>query len=90
MKPLSLGRRSKSCANHASTVLPSLSLSLDLGDFPNQLDLLAKDLVSFLLCLQDLPDAELTDDSFMSASVSSFAGDLTYWASCLKDFDGKR
>ncbi|KIO23073.1 hypothetical protein M407DRAFT_215440 [Tulasnella calospora MUT 4182] len=64
----------------------STRLTSDLEDFPRQFELLAKDLVTFLHFLHDIP--EFRDES-LNASVLSFEGDLKYWASCLKEFEGQ-
>ncbi|KAG6908170.1 hypothetical protein DXG01_005870 [Tephrocybe rancida] len=65
---------------------PTVNENLDLEDFPSQLKLLAKDLATFLTCLNEFP--EFTDES-VNASICAFEGDLEYWASCLKEYAGQ-
>lgn len=89
MRPLSSRKRSKSRDPRRAPnrqIRPSLPLISDLEEFPHQFELLAMDLVSFLHFLHDIP--EFTDES-LTASVFSFQGDLKYWASCLKEFEGR-
>jgi hypothetical protein len=73
---------------------------LDVEDFPEQLEKLAVDIVTFLNCLNEFP--EFMDEA-VNASVLSFRGDLKvhhfycnfapgltysrkYWASCLQAY----
>ncbi|KAI0064262.1 WD40 repeat-like protein [Artomyces pyxidatus] len=59
---------------------------LDPEDFPVQLGLFARDVVTFLHCLNEFP--EFTDEA-VNASIVAFEGDLKYWASCLKAYEGQ-
>ncbi|KAG8884759.1 hypothetical protein FRB97_003279 [Tulasnella sp. 331] len=87
--PLSSRKKSRSrrTARHrpTQTLRPTVGkgLTSDLEDFPEQFQFLAKDLVSFLHFLHDIP--EFTDEG-LNASVLSFEADLKYWASCMQDF----
>lgn len=84
LQPLS--SRKKRAKFRNGGVQPRLTrMTSDLEEFPLQFKLLAKDLVTFLHFLHDIP--EFRDES-LNASVLSFEGDLKYWASCLKEFEG--
>ncbi|KAG9016041.1 hypothetical protein FRB90_003765 [Tulasnella sp. 427] len=61
-------------------------LTSDLEAFPEQFEQLAHDLVTFLHFLHDIPEFR---DECLNASVLSFEGDLKYWASCLREFEGQ-
>lgn len=52
---------------------------------PDELELLAEDLNTFLECLNQIPEF---NDEAVNTSVVSFQNDLKYWASCLRDFKG--
>ncbi|KAF8591362.1 WD40 repeat-like protein [Ramaria rubella] len=62
---------------------PTVQNDLKPGDFPEELELLAHDVTTFLECLNEFP--EFTDEA-VNASIMAFEGDLKYWASCLRDF----
>jgi WD repeat-containing protein 26 len=64
---------------------PSISDDLDLEDFPEQFEELATEVTTFVNCLNEFP--EFTDEA-VNASISSFEGDLKYWANCLKEYEG--
>lgn len=64
---------------------PDIAVSSDPESLPEELQLLAQDLNTFLECLNQIP--EFTDEA-VNTSVISFQGDLRYWASCLKEFKG--
>ncbi|VDB91362.1 unnamed protein product [Peniophora sp. CBMAI 1063] len=55
-------------------------------EFPLQIKLLAQDVITFLHCLNEFP--EFTDEA-VNASIVAFEGDLKYWASCLKAYEGQ-
>ncbi|KAF8496482.1 WD40 repeat-like protein [Russula emetica] len=59
---------------------------LDLEDFPQQLELFASDLSTFLYSLNEFP--EFTDKA-VDAPIIAFEDDLKYWASCLMAYEGK-
>ncbi|KAG8992062.1 hypothetical protein FRB94_013394 [Tulasnella sp. JGI-2019a] len=89
IQPLSSRKKSKNrrTARHqpTQTFRPNVQdLTSDLEHFPEQFQLLAKDLVTFLHFLHDIP--EFTDEG-LNASVLSFEADLKYWASCLQEFE---
>lgn len=84
LKPLS-SRKKRKIVNKMAARPRAGELVSNLETFPEQFELLAHDLVTFLHFLHDIP--EFRDES-LNASVLSFEGDLKYWASCLKEFDG--
>ncbi|KDR80328.1 hypothetical protein GALMADRAFT_242702 [Galerina marginata CBS 339.88] len=65
---------------------PAVAENLDPETFPEQLEHLAKEVTTFLRCLNEFP--EFTDEA-VNASILSFEGDLNYWASCLKEYAGQ-
>ncbi|KAJ7754565.1 hypothetical protein B0H16DRAFT_1542795 [Mycena metata] len=65
---------------------PAIDETLDLEKFPEQFEALAKTITTFGNCLNEFP--EFTDET-INASISSFEGDLLYWASCLKVYHGQ-
>ncbi|KAH9048439.1 WD40 repeat-like protein [Lactarius hengduanensis] len=65
---------------------PLVLEKLDPEDFPHQLGLFARDVITFLHCLNEFP--EFTDEA-LNASIVAFEGDLKYWASCLKVYEGQ-
>ncbi|KAI0262535.1 WD40 repeat-like protein [Gloeopeniophorella convolvens] len=65
---------------------PLVLEKLDPEDFPSQLSLFAGDVVTFLHCLNEFP--EFTDEA-VNASIVAFEGDLKYWSSCLKAYEGQ-
>jgi hypothetical protein len=52
---------------------PLVLETLDREDFPGQLGLLARDVITFLRCLNEFP--EFTDEA-LNASILTFEGDL--------------
>jgi WD repeat-containing protein 26 len=75
---------------------------VDLEDFPQQLDLLAEDITTFLDCLNEFPEF---NDEAVNVCINSFASDLKvrsmscgrwmscnifeqYWSSCLAEYHG--
>ncbi|KAH6908348.1 quinon protein alcohol dehydrogenase-like superfamily [Coprinopsis sp. MPI-PUGE-AT-0042] len=73
-------------APHLHVPRPTISENLEAEDFPDQLEQLAKDVRTFLNCLNEFP--EFTDEA-VNASILSFEGDLRYWASCLREYAGQ-
>ncbi|KAF9444114.1 hypothetical protein P691DRAFT_787144 [Macrolepiota fuliginosa MF-IS2] len=67
-------------------VRPSVNEDIDIEEIPDQIDCFAKDIGTFLDCLNEFP--EFTDEA-MNASILSFERDLQYWASCLKEYSGQ-
>ncbi|KAF9031656.1 WD40 repeat-like protein [Hymenopellis radicata] len=65
---------------------PKVDENLDLEDFPKQFAALANDVTTFMDCLNEFP--EFTDEA-VNASISAFQGDLKYWASCLREYNGQ-
>ncbi|KAH9996706.1 WD40-repeat-containing domain protein [Russula compacta] len=65
---------------------PLVLEKLDPEKFPGQLALFAKDVITFLHCLNEFP--EFADEA-LNASILAFEGDLKYWASCLKVYEGQ-
>ncbi|KAI0301606.1 WD40-repeat-containing domain protein [Multifurca ochricompacta] len=65
---------------------PLVLKKLDPENFPSQLGLFARDVITFLHCLNEFP--EFTDEA-LNASIIAFEGDLKYWASCLKAYEGQ-
>ncbi|KAE9392118.1 WD40 repeat-like protein [Gymnopus androsaceus JB14] len=65
---------------------PTVDTTVDLEDFPNQFEQLAEEVTTFVNCLNEFP--EFTDEA-VNASISSFEGDLKYWASCLHNYSGQ-
>ncbi|KAI0262534.1 WD40-repeat-containing domain protein [Gloeopeniophorella convolvens] len=59
---------------------------LDLEDFPQQLEMFASDLSTFLYSLNEFP--EFTDKA-VDAPIIAFEDDLKYWASCVVAYEGK-
>ncbi|KZV65320.1 WD40 repeat-like protein [Peniophora sp. CONT] len=55
-------------------------------EFPEQIKKLAQDVITFLHCLNEFP--EFTDEA-VNASIVAFEGDLKYWASCLRSYEGQ-
>ncbi|EPQ52299.1 WD40 repeat-like protein [Gloeophyllum trabeum ATCC 11539] len=67
-------------------VRPAVFDNLDPEDFPAQLEMFAKDVMTFLKCLNEFPEFQ---DEAVNASIKALHGDLKYWASCLKAYDGQ-
>ncbi|KAF8649190.1 hypothetical protein AX16_005988 [Volvariella volvacea WC 439] len=65
---------------------PIVTENLDPENFPEQLEALARDVTAFLNSLNEFP--EFTDEA-VNASILAFEGDLRYWASCLKEYQGQ-
>ncbi|KAJ3781345.1 hypothetical protein GGU10DRAFT_367113 [Lentinula aff. detonsa] len=65
---------------------PMVDSNMDLEEFPNQFEALAKEVTTFVNCLNEFP--EFTDEA-VNASISSFEGDLKYWANCLNNYRGQ-
>jgi hypothetical protein len=65
---------------------PTVDPTIDLEDFPNQFEALAEEVTTFVHCLNEFP--EFTDEA-VNTSISSFEGDLKYWASCLHNYSGQ-
>ncbi|KAF9482296.1 WD40 repeat-like protein [Pholiota conissans] len=65
---------------------PQVAENIDPESFPEQLEFLAKEVTTFLRCLNEFP--EFTDEA-VNASILSFEGDLKYWSSCLKEYAGQ-
>ncbi|KAG8919921.1 hypothetical protein FRC00_010734 [Tulasnella sp. 408] len=85
LQPLS--SRKKRAKLRRAELQPRLGqMTSDLEKFPEEFEHLARDLVTFLHFLHDIP--EFRDES-LNASVLSFEGDLKYWASCLREFEGQ-
>jgi hypothetical protein len=64
---------------------PDLKIRSDPEVLPEELDFLARDLHTFLECLNQIP--EFTDEGVNSTALS-FHYDLKYWASCLEEYKG--
>ncbi|KAJ8473563.1 hypothetical protein ONZ51_g7787 [Trametes cubensis] len=65
---------------------PIVMEKLDPEDFPEQLQMFAQDVTTFLDCLNEFP--EFTDEA-VNAAILALEGDLKYWASCLKAYEGQ-
>ncbi|KAF8510291.1 WD40 repeat-like protein [Hysterangium stoloniferum] len=65
---------------------PSVEDDLKPENFTDQLEHLAQDITTFLECLNEFP--EFTDEA-VNTSIVAVEGDLKYWASCLRDFEGQ-
>ncbi|TFK48969.1 WD40 repeat-like protein [Heliocybe sulcata] len=78
-------KRAKRKAPH-HIVRPAVFDNLDPEDFPTQLEMFAKDVMTFLKCLNEFPEFQ---DEAVNASIHALHGDLKYWASCLKAYDGQ-
>ncbi|KAJ4478616.1 hypothetical protein C8J55DRAFT_542716 [Lentinula edodes] len=65
---------------------PTVDANIDLEEFPNQFEALAIEVTTFVNCLNEFP--EFTDEA-VNASISSFEGDLKYWANCLHNYRGQ-
>ncbi|KAF7344445.1 Catabolite degradation [Mycena sanguinolenta] len=61
--------------------------TIDLEKFPEQFEALANNIMTFGRCLNEFP--EFTRDSMNFTSITSFEGDLRYWASCLRVYHGQ-
>ncbi|KAH9936025.1 WD40 repeat-like protein [Amylocystis lapponica] len=78
-------RKSKRYKAPPHVASPTLVETLDPEDLPYQLEMFARDVTTFLDCLNEFP--EFTDEA-VNASIRSLEGDLKYWASCLKAYEG--
>ncbi|KAF9063012.1 hypothetical protein BDP27DRAFT_1335856 [Rhodocollybia butyracea] len=67
-------------------VRPTVDTTIDLEEFPSQFLALAEEVTTFVDCLNEFP--EFTDEA-VNTSVSSFEGDLKYWANCLQNYNGQ-
>ncbi|KAI0346640.1 WD40 repeat-like protein [Trametopsis cervina] len=65
---------------------PLVMGDLDAEDFPDQLEKLSHDVVAFLDSLNEFP--EFTDEA-INVAIMAFEGDLRYWTSCLKAYEGQ-
>ncbi|KAI0676285.1 WD40 repeat-like protein [Trametes maxima] len=65
---------------------PIVMEKLEPEDFPEQLQMFAQDVTTFLDCLNEFP--EFTDEAVNSA-ILALEGDLKYWASCLKAYENQ-
>ncbi|EMD35391.1 hypothetical protein CERSUDRAFT_116166 [Gelatoporia subvermispora B] len=79
-------RKSKRYKPPPHVANPTIMESLDPEDLPFQLQMFAKDVTTFLDCLNEFP--EFTDEA-VNSSILSLEGDLKYWASCLKAYEGQ-
>lgn len=70
----------------ARSGVPTSEEDVDAEDFPEQINGLADDVITFLDSLNEFP--EFTDES-IDASITALEGDLKYWASCLKAYEGQ-
>ncbi|KXN92165.1 hypothetical protein AN958_09257 [Leucoagaricus sp. SymC.cos] len=66
-------------------VRPIVNEDIDVEEFPNQMDYFARDIGTFLHCLNEFP--EFTDEA-VNSSILSFERDLQYWACCLREYSG--
>ncbi|EKM57477.1 uncharacterized protein PHACADRAFT_206381 [Phanerochaete carnosa HHB-10118-sp] len=73
-------------AKSVHTTSPTILDDIDAEDFPDQLQGLAEDVITFLDCLNEFP--EFTDEG-VNSSIISLEGDLKYWASCLRAYEGQ-
>lgn len=69
----------------AEKIRPTLAIKSDPEAMPDELELLADDLNTFVECLNQIPEF---NDEAVNAYVVSFQNDLKYWSSCLRDFEG--
>lgn len=76
--------RKLNATNHVA--VPAVPEDVDVECFPVELEGFANDFITFLDCLNEFP--EFTDEN-INASVISLEGDLKYWASCLKAYEGR-
>ncbi|KAF9051401.1 hypothetical protein BJ165DRAFT_1448497 [Panaeolus papilionaceus] len=65
---------------------PIVTHNLDPETFPDQLELLSKEVSTFVRYLNGF--TEFTDEA-VNASTLSFTGDLKYWSSCLREYSGQ-
>jgi hypothetical protein len=72
-------RKHKNAQTHY--LKPIVDDSLDLEDFPEQIEQLAIDVTTFLTCLNEFP--EFTDEA-VNASIRSFEGDLKVRNGCTR------
>lgn len=77
-------RKKQSASTHVA--VPALKEDIDVEHFPEELEGFAADIITFLECLNEFP--EFTDEN-INASIISLEGDLKYWASCLKAYEGR-
>ncbi|PCH35089.1 WD40 repeat-like protein [Wolfiporia cocos MD-104 SS10] len=67
-------------------VNPAVLQDLDVESFPDQLQSFAQDVTTFLDCLNEFPEF---NDEAVNASIMALEGDLKYWASCLRAYEGQ-
>ncbi|KAI0783765.1 WD40 repeat-like protein [Abortiporus biennis] len=79
-------KRTKDSRAAGLIVNPTVVSNIEAEDIPNQLKWFAADVRTFLDCLNEFP--EFTDEG-VNSSILSLEGDLRYWASCLKAYDGQ-
>ena len=79
-------RKRRKAPDSAQVLVPGVKDGVGAEDFPQQLKGLAEDVVTFLDCLNEFP--EFTDES-INASILALEGDLLYWSSCLRTYEGK-
>ncbi|KIJ06708.1 hypothetical protein PAXINDRAFT_177738 [Paxillus involutus ATCC 200175] len=78
------GRRTNWRGHHPTPVAEHvLATGLEPDTLPNQFESFARDVVTFLDCLNEFP--EFSDDA-VNQSMRGFEADLKYWASCLADY----
>ncbi|KAF8552230.1 WD40 repeat-like protein [Imleria badia] len=76
-------RRAPWRGQHAPLVKLVLEDNLEPDTLPAQFESFAKDVVTFLNCLNEFP--EFTDEA-VNQSMRGFEADLKYWASCLAEY----
>ncbi|CCL98725.1 uncharacterized protein FIBRA_00730 [Fibroporia radiculosa] len=80
------GRKNRRYRAPSHVVSPTVVAKLDPEVFPEQLQALAREVITFLDCLNEFPEF---NDEAVNASVLSLESDLKYWASCLKAYEGQ-
>ncbi|KAI0074084.1 WD40 repeat-like protein [Panus rudis PR-1116 ss-1] len=86
MSPKLRDRRKNRRKGPVHLMNPALLEELDLEAFPDQFEKFAEDVTTFLDCLNEFP--EFTDEG-VNTSIMSLEGDLKYWASCLRVYEGQ-
>ncbi|TFK38127.1 WD40-repeat-containing domain protein [Crucibulum laeve] len=79
-------RRREERMEHKVVATPNVSGKLDPESIPEHIGSLARDLMTFLDCLNQFP--EFSDEA-SNASFLAFLVDLEYWASCLNEYSGQ-
>ncbi|KAH7099722.1 WD40 repeat-like protein [Auriculariales sp. MPI-PUGE-AT-0066] len=72
--------RGKRLAVSPNIARSSIIDEIDMEDFPQEIEGLAKDTINFLHCLNEFPGKSF---------IIAFEGDLKYWASCLSEFENQ-